>query len=79
MMSGDSCRMRGIKGVGTVNLVYVGSPLRMGSDSFLVPVWRSVGDEFTVKGESDMWVVREGTWRPGNIQGSRIDYLPHVV
>ena len=50
MMSGDSCRMRGIKGVGTVNLVYVGSPLRMGSDSLLVPVWRSVGDEFTVKG-----------------------------
>ena len=79
MMSCDSCRMRGIKGVGTVNLVYVGSPLRMGSDSFLVPVWRSVGDEFTVKGELDMWVVREGIWRLGNIQGSRMGYLRHVV
>ena len=28
--------------------------LRMGSDSLLMPVWRSVGDGFTGKGESDV-------------------------
>ena len=33
----------------------------MGGDSLLMPMWRSVGDGFTGKGESDVWVVREGT------------------
>ena len=33
----------------------------MGSDSLLMPVWRFVGDRFTGKGESDVWVVRAGT------------------
>ena len=41
--------------------MYVGGLLRMGDDSLLVPVWRSVGDGFTVKGESDVWLVRTGT------------------
>ena len=36
--SADSCRMRGIEGVGMVKLVYVGGLLRMGNDSLLVPV-----------------------------------------
>ena len=35
--SPDSCRMRGIEGLGTVELVYVGRLLRMGGDSLLVP------------------------------------------
>ena len=47
--------------MGTVELVYVGGLLRVGDDSLLVPVWRSVGDELTGEGESDMWLVRAGT------------------
>ena len=60
MMSADSCRMRGIEGVGTVELMYVGGLLRMGGGSLLVLVWRSVGDGFTDKGELDMWLVKAG-------------------
>ena len=36
MTSADSCRMWGIEGVGTVELVYVGGLLRMGGNSFPV-------------------------------------------
>ena len=53
--------MRGIEGLGTVELVYVGRLLRMNGDSLLVPVWRSVGDGFTKKGELDVWLVMVGT------------------
>ena len=35
----DSCRMREIEVVRTVELVCVGRLLRMGSESFLLPVW----------------------------------------
>ena len=56
-----SCRMREIAGVGTVDLVYVGGLLKMGGDSFLVPVWISVGDGLTGTGESDVWIVKAGT------------------
>ena len=45
MTSVDSCRMREIEVVGSVELVYVGGLLRMGGDSLLVPVkicWRRV-------------------------------------
>ena len=56
MTSADSCRMRGIEGVEMVELVYVGRLLGMGDDSLLLPMWRSVGDGFTGKGESDVWV-----------------------
>ena len=41
-VSAVSCRMKEIKGVGTVQLVYIGGLLRMGNDSLLDPVWRSV-------------------------------------
>ena len=41
--------------------MFVGGLLLMGGDSLLVPVWRSVGDGFTSKGELDVWVVRAGT------------------
>ena len=47
--------------MGTVELVYVGRLSRKVGDSLLVCVWRSVGDGFTGKGESDVWVVRTGT------------------
>ena len=47
--------------MGTIELVYVGGLLRIGGDSLLVPVWRSAGDGFTGKGESDVWLVRAGT------------------
>ena len=60
MTSADSCRMRGIEGLRMVKL-YVGGLLRVGKDSLLVPVWRSVGDGFTGKGEWDVWLVRAGT------------------
>ena len=55
------CRMKEIESVGMVWLVYVGRLLRTGSDSLLMPVWRSVGDGLTGRGESDVWVVRAGT------------------
>ena len=61
MTSADLCRMRGTEGEVTVELVYVGRLLRMDDDSLLVHVGRSVGDEFTGKGELDMWRVRPGT------------------
>ena len=48
--------MREIEGVATVDLVYVGGLLRMGGDSLLLPVWRSVGGGFTGKGELEAWV-----------------------
>ena len=38
-------------------LVCVGGLLRMGGESLLLPVSRSVGGEFTGKGEWDAWVV----------------------
>ena len=57
MTSPDCCRMRGIEGFGTVELVYVGRLLRKAGDSLLVPKWRSVGDGFTNKGEPDVWLV----------------------
>ena len=63
VMSADSCRMRVIEGVRMVGLVHVGEMLRMDGYSLLVPVWRFVGDGFTGKGESDVWVVRAGTCR----------------
>ena len=76
LTSTDSCRMRGIEGVGTVELVYASGLSRMGGDSSLVAVLRSVGDGFTAKRESDVWLVRAGTSRPGNLHGSGTGYLP---
>ena len=46
-----SCRTGEIEGVGAVELVCVGRFLRMGGESLLLPVWRSVGGGFTSKGE----------------------------
>ena len=63
--------MRGIEGVQMVELVYAGGLLGIDGDSLLLPVWRSFGDGFTGKGESDVWVVRAG-----NLHGSRMGYLP---
>ena len=37
--SADSCRMGKVEGVGTKEPVYVGRLLRMGCDSFVMPVW----------------------------------------
>ena len=61
VMSADSCRMKGIERVETVELVHVSRLLRMGGDSLLVLVWGSVGDGFTGKGKSDVWLVRAGS------------------
>ena len=44
-----------------MELVYIGRLLSMGYDSLLMPVCGSVGDGFTGKRESDVWVVRAGT------------------
>ena len=41
--SADSCRMGEVEGVGTVGLVCVGRLLRMGCDSFVMPLCGSVG------------------------------------
>ena len=59
--SAGSCRTGEIEGVGTVVFVYVGTLLRMDVESLLLPVWRSVGGEFTGKGERDAWAVRAVT------------------
>ena len=61
MTSADSCRTREIEGVKTVELMCVGKLLRMGGESFLLPVCRSVGGGFTGKEELGVWVVRAGT------------------
>ena len=61
MVSADYFRMRQIEGVEMAEVVFVGGLLWMGGDSLLVPVWRSVGDGFTGKGESDVWVVMAST------------------
>ena len=49
--SADSCRTGEIEVVRTVDLGCVGRLLRMGGESLLLPVWRSVGGGFTGKGE----------------------------
>ena len=49
--SASSCRTGQIEGVGAVELVSVGRLLRMGGESLLLSVWRSVGGGFTSKGE----------------------------
>ena len=79
MTLADYCRLRRTEDMRMVELVYVGGLPRIGDDSLLVPVWRSVGDGFTGKGESDMWLVRTGTWRPENLHGSRMGYLPQLI
>ena len=61
MTSADSCRMRGIEGVGMVELVFFGGLLTIRGDSLLQSVWRPVGDRLTVQGELDVWIVRAGT------------------
>ena len=45
-------RKREIEGVGRAELVCVTGLLRMGGESLLLPVWRSVGSGFT--GKSDL-------------------------
>ena len=42
-LSADSCRMGEVEGVGMVELVCVGRLLRMGCDSFVMPMCGSVG------------------------------------
>ena len=56
--SADSCRTGEVEGVVTVELVCVSRLLRMGGESLLLPVWRSVGGEFTGNEDLDAWVVR---------------------
>ena len=59
--SADSCRTGEIEVVRTVDLGCVGRLLRMGGESLLLPVWRSVGGGCTGKGDLDVWVVRAVT------------------
>ena len=49
--SAGSCRTEEIEGVGAVELVCVYRLLKMGGESLLLPVWRSVESGFTSKGE----------------------------
>ena len=49
--SAGSCRTGKIEGVGAVELVCVGRLSRMGGESLLLPVRRSVEGGFTGKGE----------------------------
>ena len=44
-----------------VELVCIGRLLRMGGESLLLPVRRSVGGGFTGKRQLDAWVVRAVT------------------
>ena len=52
--SADPCRTVEVEGVTTVELVCVARLLRMGGESLLLLVWRSVGGGFTSKGELDV-------------------------
>ena len=54
-------RTREIEGARKVELVCNGGLLRMGGESLLLPVWRSVGIEFIGKGEFDAWAVKAVT------------------
>ena len=49
--SAVSCRTGKIKDVGAVELVCVGRLWRIGGESLLLPMWRSVDGGFTGKGE----------------------------
>ena len=44
--------------MGTVELVCVGGLLRIGGESLLLPVWRSIGGGLTKKEELGAWLVR---------------------
>ena len=44
-----------------MELLLFGGLLKVVGDSLLLSVQRPVGDGFTGKGESDVWVVRAGT------------------
>ena len=79
MASAESQRMKEIGGVGTMTLVLHGGLLWMVGDSVLVPVWRSVGDGLTGKGELYVWVARAGPRRPGSLHRSTMDYLPYLI
>ena len=59
--SAGSCRTGEMEVVGTAELVCDGGLLRMGGESLLLPVWRSVGGGFIGTGELDAWVVRAVT------------------
>ena len=49
--SAGSCRTGEVEGVGAVELVCIGRLPKMGCESPLLPVWRSVRGGFTGKGE----------------------------
>ena len=53
-----SCRRGEIEGVGTMHLCVLVHTVEMGGESFLLPVWRSVGGGFIGKRELGAWVVR---------------------
>ena len=74
MKSAGSCRTGETEGVGAVELVCVGRLLRMGGESLLLPVLRSVGGGFFGKGKMDAWVVRAVTRWPGNFSGMRVGW-----
>ena len=78
MTSAYYSRMREIEGVGMVELVYVDTLLRMGGDSLLLPVWRSVRGGFKGKGESEVWV--DCSWLNLGAQGEHLTcWLTWVV
>ena len=58
LTSAGSCRIGEVEDVGKVELVCVGGLLRMGDESLLLPVWRSVGCGIIGKRKLDAWVVR---------------------
>ena len=58
-----------------MELVYVARMLRMGDDSLLVPMRRSVGDRFTGNGKSYVWVVRQVPYNQGTPMGAECIYI----
>ena len=54
-------RTREIEGAGKVELVCVGGLWRMGDESLLLPVWRSVRAGFIGKVELDAWAIKAVT------------------
>ena len=59
--SAGSGRAGQVEGVRTVELVCVGGLWKVGGESLLLPVWRSVGGRLIGKEELDAQVVRAVT------------------
>ena len=79
MTSADYYRMTEIEGVGSVELIYVGGLLKIGGDSLLPSVWRSVVDGLTGKGNSVRFLCSHGGYLTARELPWEQNGLPPIV